>query len=115
MAPVALADHSIDDSDPAVVATFLDYAPLLRALRGRTWLLVAHVINITLAETLRDGLLPSLVPCSESDKQQLWTLVTGADGTAIESVGAAGMCLVVYSPNFSPTECHAVGGEATWM
>jgi hypothetical protein len=45
MVPFPANDHSIQP-DPAVDAAYLDYGPLLAALRGKKWVLAPHCIEV---------------------------------------------------------------------
>ena len=120
MAPFNLSDHSVSNSDPKVVQAYLDYGAIVNALRGRVWVLTAHLVNVSVHEQSHrarrtTGQVPSLVPCNDTDPQQQWHRHGGADGTALECAARPGECLVVYSPNFTPTHCQASGGEVAWM
>jgi hypothetical protein len=47
MAPLPQADHAISASDPTVVALYSRYGEMFSALRGATWLLQPHALNVT--------------------------------------------------------------------
>eukprot|EP01043_Picozoa_sp_COSAG02_P032969 COSAG02_NODE_2226_length_9456_cov_6.430587_2_plen_631_part_00 len=47
MAPLPQADHAISASDSAVVALYSRYGQMFTALKGVTWLLKPHALNVT--------------------------------------------------------------------
>jgi hypothetical protein len=47
MAPLPQADHAISASDPTVVAWYSRYGEMFTALRGATWLLKPHALNVS--------------------------------------------------------------------
>jgi len=46
MVPFPANDHSIRPDNPAVDAAYLDYGPLLAAMRGKKWVLAPHCIEV---------------------------------------------------------------------
>lgn len=125
MPPIPSADHSLRNGSLATHQLFLDYGPMMRALRGRTWVLRPHAIGVRSSvgpltppsqphRDLDGPPVASLIACDDSDRSQVWRNMTVDGGDCIGAIQASDgqHCLEVQNAKFSPSECGN-GGTAS--
>lgn len=141
MPPMPSSDHCLRNGSSSVLQAFLDYGPLFRALKGRSWVLLPHVVDVTMLNgTWHDGANPSpqrqaganggsqgateeraatsavaLVTCNASDPAQHWANTTfGPECVGAIANGVSPLCLEVQNNRFSPTSCTQGGDSNVW-